>query len=316
MNPFANTFVHRVIGKSAFGAAMLACALLGALGQGADGAAATTTATAPAELPSEWQGQPVRPLALSAVEQRFAEQFPGHIARLTDGRQIVVLRDVRQPTRMLHPAVDCYRALGYRIEEERLESMPPRSPAARGPLPPEGALARFGSGPAAGELPPRSPAARGPLPPEGALAAFGRPGGGETVLPHSAASPAALLPEGTFAVSGRPSGVSVAPQSDLGQKPASPLMQTVALRVTDRLPLAEAPTIPLIADDDRGSPNVQRCFTARKGGTALRVCEQIEDAAGRRFADTSAWYWAAALGQSRGPWRAVTVTRPWSAGHT
>ena len=287
MKPFANTFVHRVIGKSAFGAAMLACALLGALGQGADGAAATTTATAPAELPSEWQGQPVRPLALSAVEQRFAEQFPGHIARLTDGRQIVVLRDVRQPTRMLHPAVDCYRALGYRIEEERLESMPPRSPAARGPLPPEGALA-----------------------------AFGRPGGGETVLPHSAASPAALLPEGTFAVSGRPSGVSVAPQSDLGQKPASPLMQTVALRVTDRLPLAEAPTIPLIADDDRGSPNVQRCFTARKGGTALRVCEQIEDAAGRRFADTSAWYWAAALGQSRGPWRAVTVTRPWSAGHT
>ena len=286
MNPFANTFVHRVLGKSAFGAAMLACALLGTLGQGADGAAATASARAPAELPSEWQGQPVRPLALSAVEQRFAQQFPGHIARLTDGRQIVVLREVRQPTRMLHPAVDCYRALGYRIEDERLERvLPPRSPAARGALPPEGAVARFGSGPAAGGLPPRSAAARGALPPEGAVAAFGWPGGGEGVR-----------------------------WSGLGQKPVGSLAQTVALRVTDRLPLDDvaAPS----ALDTVAAPSVQRCFTARKGGTALRVCDQIEDAAGRRFADTSAWYWAAALGQSRGPWRAVTVTRPWFAENT
>ena len=107
----------------------------------------------------------MRPLALSAVEQRFAERFPGSVARLTDGRQIVVLRQVHQPTRMLHPAADCYRGLGYRIEGERLE---------------------------------------------------------------------------------RTANTDDAP--------------------------------------------VQRCFTARKHGVALRVCEQIEDARGQRFADTSAWY--------------------------
>ena len=276
-----NTFTHRVLGKCVFGAAMLACALLGARGQGADGAAASVVATAPAELPSHWQGQPVRPLALSAVEQRFAQAFPGHIARLTDGHQIVVLREVRQPTRMLHPAVDCFRALGYRIEGERLEYVPPRSPAARGALPPEVALAALGRPGGSEDAPPRSPAARGALPPEGALAALGRPGGS-----------------------------SVALRSGVGQEQASALLQTVALRVTDRLPLEEAPA----ASTADAAPPVQRCFTARKGDVALRVCEQIEDAAGRRFADTSAWYWAAALGQSSGPWRAVTVTRPWQAG--
>ncbi|HEV7912580.1 MAG TPA: hypothetical protein VGP22_02335, partial [Albitalea sp.] len=36
------------------------------------------------ESPTEWDGRPLRPLALSAVEQRFADRFPGRIARLTD----------------------------------------------------------------------------------------------------------------------------------------------------------------------------------------------------------------------------------------
>ena len=175
-----NTFHHRVLAKAVLATSALACALAGAWPSN-DTAA---PARAAAELPATWQGQPVRPLALSAVEQRFAERFPGSVARLTDGRQIVVLRQVRQPTRMLHPAADCYRGLGYRISAERLER----------------------------------------------------------------------------------------------------------------------------ADTPNDAP-VQRCFTARKHGVALRVCEQIEDARGQRFADTSAWYWAAVLGQSPGPWRAVTVTR-------
>ena len=178
-----NTFTARVLGKSVFAATMLACALWGVAGH-APPAPRIDAARAATELPATWQGQPVRPLALSAVEQRFAERFPGAITRLTDGRQIVVLRDVTVPTRMLHPAADCYRATGWRIGSERLE--------------------RTGTG--------------------------------------------------------------------------------------------DAP--------------VQRCFTATKDGLALRVCEQIEDARGQRFADTSAWYWAAAMGRSHGPWRAVTVTAP------
>ena len=40
---------------------------------------------------------------------------------MTDGQQAIVLRAVNAPTRMTHRAVDCYRALGYRIEQARLE---------------------------------------------------------------------------------------------------------------------------------------------------------------------------------------------------
>lgn len=85
---------------------------------------AGAVAPAPAsawELPTRWDGRPVRPLALGEVEQRFADRFPGRIMRLTDGRQVIVLREVLRPTRMLHPAADCYRGLGYRIAQERLE---------------------------------------------------------------------------------------------------------------------------------------------------------------------------------------------------
>ena len=73
------------------------------------------------EWPSTWEGRRLRPLALSPVEMRFAAQFPGRIARLTDDEQVIVLREVRQPTRMLHPAADCYRGLGYRIVRAQLE---------------------------------------------------------------------------------------------------------------------------------------------------------------------------------------------------
>lgn len=73
------------------------------------------------EWPQEWEGRELRPLALSTVEQRFAERFPGAIARFTDGARVLVLRRVERPTRMLHPAADCFRGLGYRIEPARLE---------------------------------------------------------------------------------------------------------------------------------------------------------------------------------------------------
>ena len=73
------------------------------------------------EWPRELDGQPLRPLALSAVEQRFADRFPGAIARFTDGERNIVLRHVTAPTRMLHPATDCYRGVGYRVVTQSLE---------------------------------------------------------------------------------------------------------------------------------------------------------------------------------------------------
>lgn len=118
---FANRFVQRVLHKTAFATAVLLCAAW-ALAQ----ALSPTTGSAPDqpsawEWPTHWDGAALRPLALGAVEQRFARQFPGQLARLTDERHVLVMRHVTQPTRMLHPAVDCYRALGYRVAGIRLE---------------------------------------------------------------------------------------------------------------------------------------------------------------------------------------------------
>ena len=181
---FANHFINRVAHKAAFGLVMALClgwSLAAAL-QPRHAGADLATAPAP-EWPSAWDGAPLRPLALGEVERRFAQRFPGAIARLTDGQQVIVMRHVTRPTRMLHPAVDCYRALGYGIAQTRLE----RDAEAR----------------------------------------------------------------------------------------------------------------------------LWRCFIAeRAGAQKLRVCERVVDAAGAAFTDTSAWYWAAAGGQSTGPWQAVTVARP------
>jgi hypothetical protein len=131
-----------------------------------------------AEWPTEWRGQALQPLARSAVEERFAERFPGRIARFatTDGE--LVLRDVQRPTRMLHPADDCWRGLGWRLQATRLER-------------------------------------------------------------------------------------------DAVQA-------------------------------------LWRCFEATRGDERVRVCERIVDAHGEAFTDSSAWFWAASLGRSDGPWRAIT----------
>jgi len=76
------------------------------------------------EWPSIFEGRTLRPLALSAVEARFAQQFPGVIARFANGERIVTLRHVSKPTRKLHPAADCYRGLGYRIDDIHLHRRP------------------------------------------------------------------------------------------------------------------------------------------------------------------------------------------------
>jgi hypothetical protein len=116
---FANRFVHRVAHKAAFALAMSLCLLwtLAAALRAPEGGAAPAAFQ---EWPSEWDGMPLRPLALGEVEQRFAARFPGAIARMTDGQSQLVLRQVRTPTRMLHPAADCWRASGYRITQTQL----------------------------------------------------------------------------------------------------------------------------------------------------------------------------------------------------
>ncbi|VWX59385.1 conserved hypothetical protein [Burkholderiales bacterium 8X] len=129
---FANRFANRILHKAFFALAMALCltwSLASALhirstsasSPAVSSRAASTSASALHEWPATWDGLPLRPLALSAVEQRFADRFPGSLARLTDGRETLVFRQVLEPTRMLHPAADCYRALGYRLQQQRLE---------------------------------------------------------------------------------------------------------------------------------------------------------------------------------------------------
>jgi hypothetical protein len=178
---FDNSLLNRVLLKGLCALLLPAC-MLYSVATARSGARQAPTSEAPAfELPAHWQGRALRPLALSEVEQRFARGFPGTLARLTDGEQVLVLRAVQRPTRMLHPAADCYRALGYAIDHAQLRR--------------------------------------------------------------------------------------------------------------------------------DAQAQLWRCFEARRSSTALQVCERINDAGGAGFTDTSAWYWAALLGQSQGPWQAITVAR-------
>lgn len=161
-------------------AALLAGLLLAALLPLARPQANAAATARHVEWPTEWDGRALRPLATTPVEQRFAARFPGAIGRFSDGERVLVLRRVEQPTRMLHPAADCFRGLGYRIERAQLER-------------------------------------------------------------------------------------------DAQQR-------------------------------------LWRCFEAHgRAGDALRVCERIAADDGTAFVDPSSWFWAALLGQSHGPWQAVTL---------
>jgi hypothetical protein len=124
---FTNRFMNRVLHKTLL-AVLLPLCLLWSLAQALNptpqqfGAASANGSMTNTELPTHWNGAPLRPLALSEVEHRFTRRFPGNISRMTDGEHVLVLRTVRQPTRMLHPAADCYKGLGYRIQDEQLEA--------------------------------------------------------------------------------------------------------------------------------------------------------------------------------------------------
>jgi hypothetical protein len=130
--------------------------------------------------PVQFQGAPLTQLPLSPIEESFGQNFPGRVARFTDGRREIILRWIAGATRKLHPAADCFKANGYVV----------------------------------------------------------------TALPIS------------------------------------------------------------VNNGQRWSG-----FTAVRGTQTFEVSERIHDATGAQWSDASSWYWAVQLGQSRGPWWAVTVAR-------
>jgi exosortase len=70
--------------------------------------------------PKEFEGHLLVPVALSSQEKAFEENFPGSIAKFSDGKGEVIFRKVYSPTRQLHPISECLRATGFRIEQESL----------------------------------------------------------------------------------------------------------------------------------------------------------------------------------------------------
>ena len=132
--------------------------------------------------PTQWEGIALRSVPLEDRERRFADGFPGRVAKFQAAQQHLVMRWIERPTRQLHPAADCYRGSGYKT------------------------------------------------------------------------------------------------------KPAS-------MRID--------------ASSRRWS-----CFLASRGADSVRVCEQLLDEQGSSWPDVSAWYWAAFVGQSKGPWWAVTMIEP------
>src|SRR5262245_51879697 len=65
--------------------------------------------------PAKLEGRDLTQLPLSPLEGRFAADFPGRVARFSDGRREMIIRWVERETRALHPASDCFKGLGYSI---------------------------------------------------------------------------------------------------------------------------------------------------------------------------------------------------------
>lgn len=67
-------------------------------------------------------GDAVEPRPLSALEHRFARQFPGRIDRYVEPGGEWIVRAIDRPTRLLHPAADCFRGLGYTVTPPRVRA--------------------------------------------------------------------------------------------------------------------------------------------------------------------------------------------------
>lgn len=67
-------------------------------------------------FPTEFEGKLLEQLPLTAREEMFQADFPGKVARFSDGRREIIVRFVTEATRKLHPATDCFVATGYKTK--------------------------------------------------------------------------------------------------------------------------------------------------------------------------------------------------------
>lgn len=70
--------------------------------------------------PSQLAGAPLQPMPPAAQDAYFSRDFPGKVARFSNGDRQVVMRWVNSPTRRLHPARNCFTGAGYEVLPESM----------------------------------------------------------------------------------------------------------------------------------------------------------------------------------------------------
>jgi len=85
-------------------------------------ATASTQQESNYQWPSSFEGKPLTPLPMTAIEREFEKDFPGAIGNFRCGEAQVILRHVTRATRKLHPAADCLRASGHSIDPVKIHT--------------------------------------------------------------------------------------------------------------------------------------------------------------------------------------------------
>ena len=67
------------------------------------------------DWPQDWEGTQLQQIPLSDRDQKFNENFPGRIAKFTDGRRELIFRWVTTASRQLHSSADCFRGAGFAV---------------------------------------------------------------------------------------------------------------------------------------------------------------------------------------------------------
>jgi hypothetical protein len=68
------------------------------------------------QWPKNFEGRKLKQISLSENELVFTKNYPGKMAKFTDGKRNIAIKLVYHPTRKLHPANDCYKGAGYSIK--------------------------------------------------------------------------------------------------------------------------------------------------------------------------------------------------------
>lgn len=68
--------------------------------------------------PIHFEGVALTRLPLTKRESGFYRDFPGKVARFSDGSREIILRWVTAPTRKLHPAADCFKGIGFTVDPQ------------------------------------------------------------------------------------------------------------------------------------------------------------------------------------------------------